>query len=351
MFGRGELDGIEDIRVVDDGHGIGPDRIAEEFGALGGSWKQLASRSRTKERALHGRDGHGRYRAARIGNRMRWRTVALDPDDAERRVRTTIELRYEDLSHVVVSDPEETTDPTGTTVIIHELVKPPGGLEGDGPTQRLTATFALAIQNYGWRLAYDGEEIDPASVQTNRADYDLEALGNDARLTVVEWSRYIERGLYLCDDTGTPLAEQPPGIQAPGFDFTAYLQWSGFRDTAHEDLLLAELDSGENKRLLEAARDKLREHFKERAAERTREQIEKWKREDTYPFKGDAETEAQQAVRDVFDVVALSASNVVNASEPRSRRLSLRLLREALEQDPARYGACFKTCSTSRRIG
>jgi len=36
----------------------------------------------------------------------------------------------------------------------------------------------------------------------------------------------------------------------------------------------------------------------------------------------------------VFDVVALSASGAVNASEKSGRRLSLRLLREALENDP-----------------
>ena len=334
VFGRNALDGIEDIRVVDDGHGMGPDEVEAAFGVLGASWKRDLRKSRTKDRPLHGRDGRGRYRAGTIGNRIRWRTVAADPADTSRCLQTTIELRRGDLTHVVVSEPELTDGPTGTTVIIDELAVPPTGLSGDGPLQRLTATFALALQNYNIHVVYDGQEIDPVLVQADRRDYELPAQGDDALLTVVEWNRKIDRGLYLCDESGTPLAEQQPGIQAPGFEFTAYLQWTGFRASDEADLLVAELGTGENKRLIESAREKLREHFKDRAAERTREQIKKWKAEDTYPFKGDPSTEADRAVRDVFDVVALGASAVVNNADTRSRRLSLRLLREALEQDP-----------------
>jgi hypothetical protein len=332
-FGRNVLDGIEDIQIVDNGHGIRPDEVEEAFGSLGGSWKRQQGRSRTKDRPLHGRDGRGRFRAAGIGGRIRWRTVAAASDDPDRHLLTTIELRGADLAHVIVSDAEETDEPTGATVIIDAMPTPPSGLTGDGAISRLTATFALALQNFNAHLRYDGVEIDPSKVQTNRADFELEAEGDNALLTVVEWARRIDRGLYLCDARGTPLAEQPAGIQAPGFEFTAYLQWTGFEEN-DVDLLVADLDSGERKRLIEAARDQLREHFKARSKDRTREQISKWKEENSYPFHGDPANDTERAVRDVFDVVALSASSVVNASEPRSRRLSLHLLREALEQDP-----------------
>ena len=333
-FGRNEIDGIEDIRVLDNGHGMLPNEIPDLFGPLGASWKRNAASSRTKSRALHGRDGRGRFRAAGIGSRMEWRTVAADPERAWQHVRTVIELRFADLVHVTVSEGEDTDDATGTMVLIPDLgARPPAGLEGESAVDRLTATFALALQNYNVHLSYDGDEIDPSKFQTNRADIEIEAEGGDALLTIVEWIRRIDRGLYLCDENETPLAELNAGIQAAGFEFTAYLQWTGFKGN-EADLMLADLDSGERKRLIEAARDELRDHFKARAKERTREQINRWKAEDTYPFKGEPENETARAVRDVFDVVALSASNVVNASEPRSRRLSLRLLREALESDP-----------------
>ena len=329
-----ELDGIEEIRVVDNGHGIPYSTVSDVFGALGGSWKQ-AKRQSPSGRPLHGRDGRGRFRAAGIGGRMRWRSTADDPTTDGQRQRTTIELRFADLMHGHADDPELTSEPTGTRVVIDEIPKPPSGLGGDGPIDRLTATFALQLQNYGVRLRYDDHEVDPAKMQTYRADYEIDAEGAPAVLTVVEWGRRMERGLYLCDEHGTPLLDSlPPSIHAPGFHFTAYLRWAGFADLNPEDLMVAELNAGEVKRVIEAGRDQLRDHFKDRAAERTRELIDRWKDEKVYPFEGEPADEAENTTREVFDVVALSAASVVNASEIPSRRLSLRLLKEALENDP-----------------
>lgn len=273
-FGRNELDGIEDIRVIDDGHGMLPAEIPRLFGQLGDSWKRTARVSRGKSRALHGRDGRGRFRAAGVGNLIEWRTVAADPDHDGQHVRTVIRQRYADLVHVTVSDPETTDDPTGTMVLIPDLgLNPPAGLEGQAAMDRLTITFGLALQNFNVHLLYDGEEIDPSKIQANRADITIPAQDNDALLTIIEWSRKIDRALSLCDQSATPLREMHAGIQAAGFDFTAYLQWTGFTDDS--DLQLIDLDFGERKRLIEAARDELREHFKARAKDRTREQIEK----------------------------------------------------------------------------
>ena len=333
-FVRNEMDGLEEIRVRDNGHGMLASAASESFGELGGSWKREARQS-PSGRALHGRDGRGRFRAAGIGSRIVWRTVAADEAADGQHMRTSIELQFSNLVHVVVSDPEPTDESTGTTVVIPDLgANPPVGLGGDGPVERLTATFALQLQTYNAHITYDRTEVDPVRLQLNRADIELPAEGDDALLTIVEWNRRIDRGLYLCDSKGTPLAEQPPGIQAAGFEFTAYLQWTGFEGRDETDLQMANLDSGERKRLLEAAKDAMRDHFRARIHEKTREQIDQWKTERTYPFEGEPKDQTEQTVRDVFDVVALSASSTVNASEVRSRRFSLRLLREAVEQDP-----------------
>jgi hypothetical protein len=331
-FGRNVLGGIEEIRVVDNGHGMTHDDAVEAFSRLGGSLKRVAVGSRTKNRPLHGREGRGRFRAAGLGGRIRWDTVAVDGSDPDRRSRTHIELRLADLVHGQVSDPEETDRPSGTTVLIDEFATPPSGLNGETPIDKLTSTFALPLQSYGVRLVFDRTDIDPAAIQTHRAEYTIATGESEADLTVIEWSRRMERGLFLCDANGTPLAEQAPGIQAPGFEFSAYIRWDGFaKDT---ELAVADLGFGETKAIIEAAQDRLRRHFRERSADRQREQIEKWKEENVYPFSGEPESPPEQATRDVFDVVALAASGAVNASERPGRRLSLRLLREALEQDP-----------------
>jgi hypothetical protein len=333
-FGRNDLEGIEEVRVRDNGHGMLAREIEEHFQNLGNSWKSEANSSKGG-RALHGRRGQGRYRAAGIGNRIIWRTIAADPDDDGQHYRTSVTLQVSDLVRGAVAEPEKTDEPTGTVVVIPDLgMNPPVGLHGDGPVNRLTGTFALQLQNYNAHLIYDREEIDPEKAQVKRVDVDIPAEPDDALLTIVEWDRRIDRGLYLCNSRGTPVTELAPGIQAPTFEFTAYLQWTGFDDVDEADLSLLNLETGDRKELIEAAKEAMRTHFKGRLEERTREQIDKWKAEHTYPFEGEAEDPAEQTVRDVFDVVALSASAVVNPTDKRSRKFSLRLLREALEQDP-----------------
>ena len=64
----------------------------------------------------------------------------------------------------------------------------------------------------------------------------------------------------------------------------------------------ADLGSGDSKAVIEEARDKLRDYFKARAKEKTREQIAEWKAEKVYPFDGEPENKVAQAARDVFDV-------------------------------------------------
>lgn len=329
-FARNEIDGISEIRVIDDGHGMTVDEAAETFKKLGGSWKGTASGSKTRKRALHGRDGKGRFRAGGIGNRMRWKSIASAPEDQARRQLIWVTLETANLRHVDITDPVDTDEPSGTTVFIDDMLTPPTGLGGEAPIGKLTAEFGLALQNYNAHLVYDKEVVDPMAEQINRADYPVSFEGSeDALLTVIEWKRKVERALYLCDDRGTPLSEQTAGIQAAGFNFTAYVSWTGFAND--NDLEVADLGHGESKAVLEAARDKLREHFAERANEKKSEQIREWKEQKVYPFSDEPTTPTEEAVRDVFDVVAITASTVVNKSDQSGRRFSLRLLKEALE--------------------
>ena len=86
----------------------------------------------------------------------------------------------------------------------------------------------------------------------------------------------MDRGLYLSDSSGNPLSEQAPGLQAPGFHFTAYLQWTGFENVDEVDLAMSNLGSGERHRLIGAAKDAMRARFTERLTEQMREQVNRW---------------------------------------------------------------------------
>lgn len=66
-FASNPLDGIEEIRVTDDGHGITHAEAITAFGTLGASWKLSATRTRSGQRALHGK--HGRAFAPAASDR------------------------------------------------------------------------------------------------------------------------------------------------------------------------------------------------------------------------------------------------------------------------------------------
>ena len=158
-----------------------------------------------------------------------------------------------------------------------------------------------------------------------------------AALSVIEWSRSTDRALFLCDESGVALHKVPVGIQAPGFDFTAYLKSPLIRQLdASGALILEEIDP-ELSTLIEAARSKLREHFRQRAVEQSVEVVRSWKSEKIYPYEGDPKSVIEEAERQVFDVVALNLHSYLpdfERSEKKSQKLSLQLIRQALERDP-----------------
>lgn len=73
-------------------------------------------------------------------------------------------------------------------------------------------------------------------------------------LVVLEWSIPMDRALFLCDENGATLHQMSAGIHAPGYEFSAYVRWAGFR--AFESLLpLADLDSREISGVIELSRE------------------------------------------------------------------------------------------------
>jgi hypothetical protein len=145
--------------------------------------------------------------------------------------------------------------------------------------------------------------------------------------------------LFLCDESGVALHKVNVGIHAPGFEFTAYLKSSLIRELdAEGNLVFEEIDPALNV-LIESARSTLREHFRRRAAETTIELVESWKKEKIYPYQGEPKDIVEAVERQVFDVVALNVNSYLpdfERSENRSKKLSLQLIRQALERDPGK---------------
>lgn len=332
---RQDMGGIEAVRVRDDGHGMTPDEAHAEFVQLGGSWKSMATGTRGEHRSLHGKTGQGRWRAFGIGGSvLRWESVA---EVDGKLLLTVVEITRDALGEVEVSDPVETSDPTGTVTTVDGISEAPVGLVDDATIDKITATFALHLDKYPIRLVVDGRTIDPSALEERRftMPVPLDSPDGDAELVVVEWKRDLDRTLYLCDEKGIVLSDLRPGVPAPGFSYSAYLRWAGFRSLEH-DLPFSDHNHPILGPVVESARQTLREYFKERTADLRRSLIEQWKDDEVYPYREPPSGPIQQVEHDLFEIVAVTAAPAVNATLDRaSRKLSLELLKSALETRPA----------------
>jgi hypothetical protein len=334
------LGGVERVVVSDNGHGMTHAEAVQAFGHLGGSWKRDQTKSRNGSRMLHGKAGQGRFRAFALGQQVTWTTVAALGDDHERTVVTGLRSSLGDFE---VEDASHTGERTGTIVEATASQDDNlGVLLGDTAIPTLTAIFAPYLEAYpSVTLNYQGTKLDPTALQAHREVYDLEVPANverygPATLTVIEWTKQAERALFLCDENGMALAERQPGIQAPAFNFTAYLRWAGFLAIGAENLDLDALHP-DLAPVVEVAQERLRRHFRQRVAERSRGLVAQWKSEDIYPYEDEPSDPVQQVERELFDIVAASVASYspgFGRSDPITKRLSFRLLKEGIEQSP-----------------
>lgn len=329
-----ELNGVESVSVTDDGHGMPHASCAGFFGGLCGSWKTTAKLSPHLKRGLHGRSGQGRLRAFALGEQVRWVTVAEAADG--RIERTVITGAVDRPADFDISDAEQVEGPSGTRVEASVPADFVNRLVHDDTSQDLASIFApFLAANPDVRITYQGTDLDPSTVWTDTAEYTVR--GPDSAglaqplLRVIEWPKNVGRVLALCDASGVVLDEASPGIQAPGYHFTAYLLWDGFverRGTLH----LTEMD--ETAELLESAREALRTHFRRRDQERRARLIQEWKSEGVYPYSGEPALAAHAVERQMFDEVATTISRRLPGAT-QSKRTTLRLLREIISHDPS----------------
>ena len=325
---RSVLNAVDRVTVKDDGHGFSGSEVTQLFDSVGGSWKKHAKNGRTRsgERELHGTKGEGRWKALAIGDHVVWRSVSTTDADPTKREEVEVSIRASTSDEVEWNVFGPTTANLGTTVTVYAGGKEPNALLHDKLRGQLCGTFALFLSKYpNVSISLDGNDLDPASLQTHRHTVTLKSGGEHgaATLTIIEWSFNIEKVLCLCDENNATLDQTEVGIRAHDISFTAYVSWHGFR--VHEDrLALANLGAPELAAVLEEARVEMRRYFKDRREEHERTTIEGWQDENVYPFKEEPTEPAEQAAQALFNYVAVAAEQTVNAIDnAQAKRLSL----------------------------
>ena len=344
-FARNSLGGLEQIIVRDNGHGLSVEKASSVFGNLGGSWKRHV-KTTPSNRQMHGQNGEGRFRAFALGEQVRWTSVVLHDETFE-----GVSISGRRRSNNFLLERLSNVNTSGTTVTISQTDRACESLLKDHAIQRITQEFALYLRHYSdVVIAIDGIVINPKRIESRSEVFELDevviegAIPFKPELTVIEWKVNMPRFLVLCDEGGFPLAEMPPGIQAPGFSFTAYLSSSYIRDASADNrLALGHFDPNLST-IVDNSKRVLRDYFRQRTASRAAEAIASWQREKVYPFSGVPSSPVEAVERQVFDICALSMSDYLPDFEKtakKQKKLAFRLLREALERNSTALQSIF----------
>lgn len=344
VFERDTAGRLSAIRIIDDGHGIPFDLAPDLFRNLGGSWKRHQRQSTREKRALHGEQGKGRFRALALGRVAEWKITIPDAEAQAQLVRYSISIVRDRLHQAELSDlaPAPPDAKIGCEVVISELSQQ-WRLEDDETTiNELTDMLAPYLINYAKvRIALGGLLLDAKDQIQDRQEYPLSPIAVEghppAWLEVIEWKTDKERALYLCTDEGFPVLRLAANIQAPAFSFAAYLR-SPYISSLHHDgsAELAQMMPEVNA-VTDEARAVLKQHFRDRNAERVHNLVADWKSEDVYPYEREPVGAVEKLEREVFDVVATSVATAlpdIQTIEKRTRKFQLRMLRQAIERGP-----------------
>lgn len=342
-FVPSELGGLDRIIIRDNGTGLPHSEAEDKFSHLGGSWKRLRGRSLKEGRELHGREGRGRFKAVALGRVAEW-CVTYDAGPGGLR-DYSIAILSDNLREVEIGEERTSKNTrTGVEVVISELYHDFRGLQSDDATQDLTEMFALYLRNYrAVVIAIQGLKLDPnsaiaGSAAVNLSDIeDFRGQKHPARLEIVEWRRRTKRALYLCTWAGFPLSQVETRFHVGDHHFSAYLK-SDYVQHLHDANLLqvAEMDA-HLVTAIDEARGKIKEHFRALQAEAARSVVETWKAENSYPYQEPPQTVLEEVERQVFDIVAVTASQYVpdfTEASQKNRAFQLRMLRQAIERSP-----------------
>lgn len=343
FFELNDMDGIESIKVRDYGYGIDREKVESYFGNLGESWKR--AQHRQNGRALHGKNGKGRFKAFGLGELIEWNTsYQHDGKTYSYKIKGSAQT----LDDFDISDPVESKSSTlGTEVIIYNLRKDFRSLRQDSAAQELAKKFAAYLTEYpSLKLEYGGTTIDPKIAQNHQKSYSLGDIElTDGRrvaveVSVIEWNIAAERVLHLCDAKGISLDEVPAGqtIRAPGFNFTAYIKSEFFRELdSINQLGLPDLHP-DVQTILKAAKNKIKEHFRLRLLEKQGMVVDRWKKEHIYPYEDKPSLDpVEVAERQVFDILAVNIENYLPSFEDadeKSKKFTFRLLAQAIRDNP-----------------
>lgn len=297
---KGVLTLIDKIEIIDDGLGLSFQDAKTVFQTIGNSWKQKKYKT-DAGRCIHGEKGEGRFSAFALGESVNW----LFSNSKEEFI---VSGNSHSLESFILSSPLPSSK-RGCTVTVTNIPTD-YKISFDDISDKIRDHFALKLyHDPSFVIIYDGQLIDVKNVINCSSSCDINFLSKEneeikAVVEIIEWNIPVKKTLFFCDGNGVVYNEEAAGVQARGFNYTAYLS-SNFL-TVYSNVKAQGLEDFDSdyKKLLSEVKSKIREYFKTRAIEEVKSTIESWKESGIYPYVEDSEDFVEEASKQLFNVVA-----------------------------------------------
>jgi hypothetical protein len=341
------LDGIEKIEIRDDGSSLKFENAPEAFENLGSSNK--VGRTLETGEPLHGRKGEGRHKALSLGNKVVWRFVY--DKSGQPYTYDVIGTAGREDPFFLTDEKSGSKESVGCAVIISDIHRSLNQLLQPDARREVTSVFApFLIRHPDRRLIYQGKPIRPKDAIKSTArirPIAVEHEGERYRVTfdIIHWNDgHKRREVQLCSENGIPLHKLTNRPVAGNGEFSVFVSSKLF-DVLHEQNLLSSVEmaaDGGRKEIIDNVWSKARKYFRDQNQQDSIAELERLRNEGSYPYKGDPKSATDKVERRVFDVCAIKISqNLPNFNEGMNgdgRKLLLRVVREAISQNPSSVG-------------
>lgn len=342
VFMRNTLGGVEAVKVVDNGTGLDSTLTVNAFRNFGTSWKSVSMFTRHNKRAIHGRNGEGRFFAFTLGSKVSWESVTKS---GNKFLECQVDGLATQISQIKV-DPfiDSVATQSGTVVSISNLYEKGQRAASDQVRMSLTKDFAPYLLNYpDVKIIFDGFHLNVDEWIKQKKDFILDDISlsdriiENPKLSIIEWDFDADRNVIFCDASGFALHEAELRIQARGFNFSTYLSSNEFRSMNDKGTLTLGDMSADFTKIMDVVKIKTKDYFRARKAEEARNIVDRWKEEGVYPYKEEPVTNVEVLERQVFDIVSSQISEYMpsfDKNTEETKKFQLALIKRGLEDSP-----------------
>ncbi len=335
-----KLGGYKYIKVTDNGHGLIYEKAQDIFSRIGGSEKKIKTQS-PNGRQYHGKEGKGRYKGLSLGDLVKFTSVYAGKNGIS---EFTLTIDRNHLSKTELSDLKQLKKGEGTPGFKVEInninlknADQALKIENRKELEEKFASYWISYPKF--KIFFNGNELRFDSLIKNSEQTEIKAevgvLTYKFIIKIIEWNFENKKKTYLCNEQGIPFQETNLGLRS-SIPISVFIQ-SVYIEKLHRENTLDLYEADEILiGIMKSAKDLAKEYVKRRLHEYSKEFIQELKKKGLYPYKEPAENIFEVSKRQVFDIVALQVHEYLpsfNEQDDKSKKLTLSLLSEALEND------------------